>query len=325
VLDTDPGLQKGVSRRGDVPDGVDVAVTGLQSGIDEHTTAAGRQPRPAGQFDVGFGPDGHQQRVGGDGGAVGQGEPGRAPRADRHAQAQLDAVGPVGLGEELPDFLAETARQRKSGTPQHGDVEPAVPGGGGDLQADPPGADDGHRAAGGQRGVQAHRVPIGAQGVHAGVPHVDAGQRTGARTGGQQQFVVAHDLPADGHGVRGGVDRGDPGAGVQLDPVAAIPVVVVQGEIGPHEPPVGLVVGAGDPRRLGLEKLQRQRDPVVGCLVLGAEQHDPAVELGGAQRLGGAHPGDAGADDDDGARIGAHSHGHLTARWNHHRNRPRPA
>ena len=47
-----------------------------------------------------------------------------------------------------------------------------------------------------------------------------------------------------------------------------------------------------------------QRRPLVGALVLGADQHEAAVEALGAQGLGGLGAGEAGADDDVGLVSG---------------------
>ena len=56
-------------------------------------------------------------------------------------------MGAVQVGEDPGDLVAEHAQQRQLGVLHDGDLAPCCTGGGGDLQADPAGADHDDPAA----------------------------------------------------------------------------------------------------------------------------------------------------------------------------------
>ena len=98
---------------------------------------------------------------------------------------------------------------------------------------------------------------------------------------GDHRAVGEHDLAA------GTADRADGGPGKVRDVLAAIRILVVEGEIGG--------------RLLAGEHALRQRRPLVGGVALRADQRDRPLPAGVAERMGRAAAGVPGADDDHAA------------------------
>ena len=97
---------------GDVADRVDVGVAGAQRRVDQDAAVADGQPGLFGEPDVGCRADRDQDRVGGDGRAVTELQPGGVAAGggdlvDRRTQPQVDAVVAMQFGEHLADFAAE--------------------------------------------------------------------------------------------------------------------------------------------------------------------------------------------------------------------------
>ena len=93
--------------------------------------------------------------------------------------------------QRVPEQFAERTDHGQRQRIDHGHLgDPEAHGGGGDLAADEPGADDDHAGAGpGQLVPQAPRVGEGADRVPAG-ERTGAGQPAGPHTGGDDQTVV---------------------------------------------------------------------------------------------------------------------------------------
>ena len=138
----------------------------------------------------------------------------------------------VERGEHLADLAAERGHQRKLRHFDDRDADAAVSGTRGDLEADPPGANDGQRGTFGQCGIQRIGVVDGAQVVHA--VGVGAGDRRSARlrASGQQKLVVVH-RAAVGQGdcSRFPIDCRHLGALLQVDVVVAVPGRGGDGEV----------------------------------------------------------------------------------------------
>ena len=270
-------------------------VGGAQARVHQHPVVH-LQPGLPGQVDVRCDADADHHGVGVDHRAVAQlhARHGRAlaPQCgDGHPEPQVDAVLPVQAGEDLRHLRAEHAQQWELGALQHGDGGAGGARGGSGLQADPAPADHHYVRARAEGGAQRVAVVERAQVVHTG--QVRAGQPQVARrgAGGEQEPVVVHRLPVVGHQlVRVPVQPGHGGAQPQVDVVLAVP------RLGVHEDGVALVVA--------LQVALRQRWPLVGVVRLVAEQHDPAAEPLGAQRLHGLPAGEAGSHDGDGAGLG---------------------
>ena len=199
---------------------------------DESTsTPPSPRARPAcsASASVGGRADRDQHGVGVDRGPVAELQPGRLAAGGGDllhgcTQPKVHTVFAVERGEHLADLAAERGQQRKLRHFDDRDVDAAVSGAGGDLEADPPAADDGQRRTFDQCRIQRVGVVDGAQVVHA--VGVCAGDRRPARlrAGGQQQLVVAHGAAVGQRdGVRVRVDGRHLRAEPQLDVVVAIP------------------------------------------------------------------------------------------------------
>src|SRR5262249_29220462 len=152
--------------------GVDVRVGGAQPGVDRDTVANG-QPRILGQLDVGPDPDRDDRQVGREQGAVGEPYRGEQPAAVHElgnlgAEAELDAVGPVKVGEDLGHLVAEHAAQRQRVDLHDGDLGTVCSGRRGRLQTDPAGTDDDHASASTHVVEQPVSLGKGAEIAHAG-------------------------------------------------------------------------------------------------------------------------------------------------------------
>ena len=178
---------------------------------DESTsTPPSPRARPAclGEREVGRRADRDQDGVGVDRGPVAELEPGRFAAGGGDflhgcPSRRSTPCSRCSVGEHLADLAAERGQQRKLRHFDDRDVDAAVSGTGGDLEADPSAADDGQRTTFGQCRIQRVGVVDGAQVVHA--VGVCAGDRRPARlrAGGQQQLVVAHRAAVgQGDGVR---------------------------------------------------------------------------------------------------------------------------
>ena len=136
-------------------------------------------------------------------------------------------------GEHLADGFAECGHQRLFGGLDDGDVDAALTGSGGHLQADPPGTHHRERRALGQNGIQRLGVVVGAQIVDPGGVGSRYRWALRRRSGRQQQLVVVHrGAVGKSDGVCGGIQRRHPRAESQIDVVVVVPVGVLHGEVG---------------------------------------------------------------------------------------------
>ena len=191
----------------------------------------------------------------------------------------------------VSDLGPEDALQGHAGRIDHRHVETALAGGGSHLAADPTGADDHDRTAPVQPFAQGVGAVDAAQVEDPGP--VAAWHREPSRpcSGRQQQAVVGHSLPVvELDLLLGGQQAHRAAAEVQFDVVLRVEVTVVHVR--------------GLPAGLTAQVLLGQRRPLVGALVLGADQQDAPFEAIAAQRLGGLGAGQAGADDDVGLVSG---------------------
>ena len=144
--------------------------------------------------------------------------------------------------------------------------------------------------------AQRERVVEGAEGVHAvGL----AGQPAGGEAGGDDERVaVERGAVGQLQLVAGPADAvaGAQGDGGQPD-VGAHAEIVERVQLGQHDP-VGFPVAG--------EQLLGQRRPVVRRVPLCPDEADPPLEPGRTQLLGGAHPPESGADDDNVLRLTGH-------------------
>ena len=203
------------------------------------------------------------------------------------AKAELDAVLPVGGGEEFrghrtydaahhpvgqfedPDRLALTARDRR------------------EFEADKAGADDHDMLGGGEPLAQLVGFSEVAQITDA--VELDPRQRRDAiACAGRQHEVVVAELFARGEAQLppGAVDLGRPRARQVVDAVIAIE------RLRPHQQQIEA--------DLALEVILGEGRALIGQHRLLTEQHDRAVETALAQRGGELKPGMPGPDDDYG-------------------------
>ena len=147
------------------------------------------------------------------------------------------------------------------------------------LQADEAGAHDHHPLRLGQVVPEAYRIVDGPQVVHS-PPFRQVVEPAGLGARGQHQLVEREVLAA-----------------LELDP----PAVEVETRCCRPEQPLCVQGGGrwqGDVLRLSLTRqdLLRQRGPVVRTVNFGSNDRQCAVVAGPPQRLGGAQPGEGGAD-----------------------------
>ena len=263
----------------------------VRSDLSTRTPLSTSSPAASASWVRGRTPDADHHRVGPELLAEIDPDAGRRDLGDLRAEPQVDAVLAVQLGEHLAHLRAEHAEQRQLGRLEHHDVGARLAGGGGDLEADPTGADDDQPLALPEGGPDPVGVGMGAQGQRR--VRARDGQRARLRAGGQDQGAVRQpgavgqlDL------VRSAVDRGHHGAAAQVDVVLGVP------RLGVHDRLVELVLAG--------QVALGQRRPLVGQLVLGGEQGDRSVVALLAERLGGLGPGQAPADDHD--AVGSLSH-----------------
>ena len=138
------------------------------------------QPRRCGELAVGCEPDAGDDHVGLDAAAVGQQHAGRpGPAAgdlgDLYTAAQVDAVLPMQVGEDLGDLAAEHPQQWQFRHFQHRHCHAGGPGRRRGLQADPAGTD--HRDPGGR--LEGRPDPVAVPEV----PQVEHAVEVGARHG----------------------------------------------------------------------------------------------------------------------------------------------
>jgi hypothetical protein len=179
--------------------------------------------------------------------------------------------------------LVELALHDPLAEVHHGHVHAAQHQPVGRLQAEQAGADH-HRVAVLAGGLD-HRLGVGdvAVGEHAGQVVAGDGRDEGRRAGGQQQAVVVGlGAVAGEHLAADAVDLHHLAAGVQGDAVVAVPVEIVEHDLG---------------QRHLARQHRRQQDAVVVAVRLGAE-HGDVVEVGREleQLLDRAHAGHAVAD-----------------------------
>ena len=257
-----------------------------QRGVAEH--AVGEVGRRAGQpLDVRLLARGHHDDVRGHLLAAVQQQPPAVPPPlglrDPATEPQLDAGGPVLVGDQRADRLADRARHQvrlgvdQDGLPrQRGDRA-------GDLAAGQPAADDGDPPGGAQRGPQRPRLGQVVQQVQAGLPGRPVRRQRRPGAGGDHQPVVRHAAAGLEHDpARVRVQPGDPDAGPPPDVRTA--AQVQRGVLGPP---------------VAVQQALRAGRPVVRADRLGAQHDQLAGEAEPAQLAGRRPAGRAGADDDD--------------------------
>ena len=251
------------------------------------------EPGQAGEFVAGGDPDGEDDQVGVQGGAVGEADAEHA--AGRRgedlgrpvAEGEADALGLDQPAEGLAGALVELgAHQPAAGVHDRGEpAEPGQPARG--LEAEQPAADDDD--------VRGPAEPVG-EPRHLGAEEVDvldraidvAGRSIGDRrdagrgAGREDELVVAEGLTAvEGHGARRRVEPGHPALAAETDAGGAPEGTVAQGEV------------------LGVDQPAGQRDPVIGEVRLLADHRDAvAPGAAGRHRLGEPVRGRAAADHD---------------------------
>jgi hypothetical protein len=189
---------------------------------------------------------------------------------------------PVRSSAPLGDLGGQDARERPVGGLDDGDLAARGAGRGGELRADPSGADD-------HDGVLLTEDRPQPCGVVEGAQQMDAAHTLRAReldrfgAGGDDQDVVRDGARRGVQFVRRGPHAGHVAAQLQLD-VERLEVDVEGG-----------VLGLAEQHRLG------QRRPVVGLVGFGSDQGDRAGEALFPQGHGGLHTGHARTDDDDAA------------------------
>ena len=197
---------------------------------------------------------------------------------------------------------AGRADQRRRKRLDDGRGESPLAGGGGDLGTDEASPDDHRPRALLQLVANRERVVEGAQRVDA-LEAVGPGDHARARSCGDDEEVVGDPLVADLHdlllGVESGRRRAEPYVDAEL---------VAHGLLGAEPRDLRQLSGLVGNAQEGF----RQRGSVVGKVLLGADQHDLAVESGLSRRLNGAQAGEGGADDHQSPRV---SVGHVRPRW----------
>ncbi len=146
---------------------------GEAGGVAQHAVVEG-EARPLEPLGVGHDPDAHHDHAGRDGGAVGEAHPGDVAgtviveAVDPDAEAEVDLVVAVEVGDHRTHVGAEHPLQRHRERLDDGHVEPTGPTRRRHLGADEAGTDDHHPlGAGVELGAQGQGVVEGAQDVHA--------------------------------------------------------------------------------------------------------------------------------------------------------------
>jgi putative membrane protein len=255
----------------------EVAAAQVDPGVDREADVRGRA-------------DGDEDGVGVDAPAVrGLDAAGLAVLADDAgdlgAAAQVDAVVGVELREDQAHLGAEDAFERLRAVPEDGDVAAELPGGGGDLHADPSVADDRDLLGGADRGGEQVGLLDGAEQVHALEVRAGEGERARAGAGGEEELLVVDGgAVGEGEPPGGGVEAGGGLAGAQVG-VAGVPVLVD-----------GEDLRAVD---VAAEVVLRQRRPLVGPVGFAGDDGEVAVVAFAAEGLRGGGGGEAAADDDE--------------------------
>ena len=218
---------------GDLADGVDVGVAGLEVVVHDDPAALGhREPAPAGQLVAGADAGGDDDHPDLEVAAAVEGHPLDLAVAEDRLRRGAD---PHADPERL-DLLDEQPRPRVVHLPRHqpghelDDVglEAEVVGGLGRLEPEQPPADDG--GALDALGVGDDRLEVLDGAVDEDAPLVDAGNRRheGGRAGGQHHPVVGNlPPPRRPHDPGLAVDGRRPVADVQLDPPLGVPLGLV--------------------------------------------------------------------------------------------------
>ena len=205
------------------------------------------------------------------------------------------------LREPATDLLAHDAEERRGLRLDDGDRAARVARCCGDLEADPPGADDDDPRPVGEAGLERLRLLHLAEVEHAveiRTRHVE-GARRGA---GRDEEALVGELVAvgKGQGMLLGVERRGRVAEAQLDALLGVPVAVVR------ERRVHLV--------LALEHGLRQRRSLVGQPVLLRHEDDRTVGVALADALDRLRRGEPATDDDVcrapllSGRVSGHDH-----------------
>lgn len=189
------------------------------------------------------------------------------------------------------DALPDRPLQWLPGCLHQGHLEPQGPSGGGHLTAEEARADH-HHAAGRAQGLpQRLRVVLAAEGEHpGGQGDMRVGPASGGSPGGDHQAVVPQGVPV-------------------VEGENAAPAVEPDGPTA--EPPFGPQPVVGQRKIVDAQRLG-QRGPVVGQMDLFADEREPSVVSGIAQRPGGPQSGERGTDDHDLAQIAAHDASRCT-------------
>ena len=283
VLHPDPLTQQRMRDAGHVAGRVDVRIAGAQARVDGDTVVED-QTRRLGELHHRRDPDADHGQVGRQLGAVvedhrAQPAAGAAELPYPRAETERHPVRAVQVGEDLGHLVAEHPAQRRAVHLHDGHLGAVAARRGRGLQADPAGADD-HDASGvAESGQERVGVRKGSQITDAVQVRARCVEAARPGSGGQQQLVVAQRIvPFERDGVPGGIQPRRPHAEHQFHVVRGVPVRVVYvrlvPRVGAHQVPLG------------------QWRPFVGPLGLLADQHDPAVEPGGPQFLGGLRSGE---------------------------------
>ena len=183
---------------GDLAQGVDLRVAGLQVGVD-HQRAPRVQPGGGAEFPVGLRAHGYQQQVAvQDQAALGaHAADARGAGVAGHAviEHQPHAAFDQGVAQHLAAGGVELPAEQQGPVLQHGDRRHLPGQRGGQLQPEQPAADDQHPRVGGHQRHRRVRILPVAQGHHALTCHRQVGQAAGAAAGGQHQPVVTVLLP----------------------------------------------------------------------------------------------------------------------------------
>jgi hypothetical protein len=286
VLDVQPGAEPLAGPREAVADSNDAGKRGPQLPVDgERLTVGvqrgagkpvhGRPHADADEHEVGVQPAPVVKLC--DGFAVLLGD-----SVDSRVGQQPDTGLDVPAGEGGVDAGVEDARQRRGGHLDDRDRTTVVAGRGGDLRADPAGADDDQVAAALHGIAQDMSICAGVHGAHA-VETVRARQGDRRRAGGDRQPAVI-DVAAVGEA-----------QAARLEPGSSRPEDELHAEL--------VVVEWVRQVRLGLvEYFLRQRRPLVRQLVLGSDEHEVPVVAGNPQLFAGPRAGKPPADDGDAGR-----------------------
>ena len=285
VLDPQQLAEAGAGPAGDVSGGHHPGRGGQRVVGDDAVIDV--QPRTLDPAGVGRHPDADQDHRGLDARAVAEAhrlDPvGAVQPVDAHAQAQVHPVVAVQRGHDHAHLGAQGPFEGRGRRLQHGHLDPAGSAHRRHLRPDETGPDH-HDALGllVEVAPQDEAVVQGAQDVHA-FEHRRPGQPTGGGAGGDHQPVVADPLPA--------IEAHEAIRAIEAHGPASEAVVDAQVLVGGRQDDA---IDIPDPG----QHLLRQRRPVIGCVGIGVDHRDGALEALAAQRVSRVHPRQGRPDDD---------------------------